>query len=211
MTHPLLSILIPTVVGREKEIQGIGHSVIMQVKNMGIWEQFKDIRFQILPSKEVELITCKDDKTLSIGEKRELLYKQASGLYSWQIDDDDSIADNAIELILEAIKQKPDCITFRENCMMNGKYYTCNHSLKYDDWADNFDGFDFVRTPFYKDVIKTSIAQSVPFQHIRYGEDHAWSRDLKPYLKNEVHIDKEIYYYIHNSKPEEHNERYGIM
>jgi len=158
----------------------------------------------------IEVIGIRDNKEMSIGEKRELLYSKASGKYSWQIDDDDSISDNAINLILEAIKQEPDCITFQENCMINGKYYSSNHSLKYDDWADNFDGFDFVRTPFYKDVIKTSIAQSVPFQHIRYGEDHAWSRDLKPHLKSEVHIDKEIYYYIHNSQPEDFNSRYGF-
>jgi hypothetical protein len=93
---------------------------------------------------------------------------------------------------------------------MNGNRYTCNHSLIYDDWRDNFDGYDFVRTPFYKDVIKTEIARSVPFEHIRYGEDHAWSRALKPHLKSEIHIPEELYIYQHTSKPEEFNERYGI-
>jgi hypothetical protein len=62
--------------------------------------------------------------------------------------------------IFKAIEQEPDCITFQEHCEMNGKYFTSNHSLKYYDWADNCDGFDFVRTVFYKDVIKTEIAKS---------------------------------------------------
>lgn len=230
MSSVLLSILIPTTIDRENQYLELAINKLGRLISEFKEENYKNglinvdhYTFHFINDPElspisdnmdlypkIEVISIQDNKEMSIGEKRELLYKRASGIYSLQIDDDDSIADNAIELILEAIKQEPDCITFRENCMMNGKYYTCNHSLKYNDWADNFDGFDFVRTPFYKDVIKTSIAQSVPFQHIRYGEDHAWSRDLKPYLKNEVHIDKEIYYYIHNSKPEEHNERYGI-
>lgn len=196
MNDPLLSILIPTVIGRENEFNALKKLLESMSKE--------------LPSGLIECRVMVDDKKMTIGEKRERLYKQANGLYSWMIDDDDSIAYNSVQLILKAISENPDCITFKENCIMNGYYYTCNHSLKYDDWKNDFDGFDFVRTPFYKDVIKTKIARSIPFEHIRYGEDHAWSRALKPNLKTEVHIDEELYFYIHNSKPEQFNERYGI-
>jgi hypothetical protein len=159
----------------------------------------------------VEVMHCEDQKQMTIGEKRELLYFNASGEYSIQIDDDDTLAPGSIKKIISALECTPDCVTFLERCEMNGRSLLANHSLRYDDWADNKDGFDFVRTPFYKDVIRTDIARSVPFDHIRYGEDHAWSRALKPHLKTEVHIDDIIYIYQHNSKPEDHNKRYGIV
>ena len=218
MNKPLLSILIPSA-GHERHCQwnnllgsifrqsdlkrDVGISIKKGAYWMNYWQSFS----------EIEVISCFDNKEMTIGEKREILYKEANGLYSWQIDDDDAISPDSINIILNAIKENPDadCITFRENCMINGKYYSSNHSLKYDDWGENQDGFDYVRTPFYKDVIKTDIAKSVPFEHIRYGEDHAWARALKPHLKNEIHIDQELYFYIHNSKPEDHNERYGIV
>ena len=213
----LLSILIPTVVGREDSAAALRKKVIEQISGKGSFllqlasSTPREGMVGRMELGEVEILDYKDNKEMTIGEKRELLYAAANGLYSLQIDDDDSIADDAISLILQAIKENPsvDCITFRENCMMNGEYKSSNHSLKYDDWADNVDGYDFVRTPFYKDVIKTEIAKSVPFEKIRYGEDHAWARALKPHLKTEYHIDKELYYYIYAPK-DTHEERYGF-
>lgn len=206
MYLPLLSILIPTTLDRTKEYSrliGRLNEVYPEINKDGIVEEITDCAGKEVP----------------IGEKREGLYRYARGLYSWQIDDDDDIAGNSIKEIIgilmpmvissEYINPLPSCITFRENCMINGQYYSSNHSLKYDDWAEKQDGFDYVRTPFYKDVIRTDIARSVPFERIRYGEDIAWARALKPHLRNEVHIDQEIYFYIHESKPEDHNERYG--
>jgi hypothetical protein len=191
---PLLSILIPTVVGREKEFDLLMKCLEKQYSG-----------------DEVEIAYIKDDKTMTIGEKREKLYAMANGLFSWQVDDDDDVHPQAIPLILEAIKSNPEitCITFREKCLMRGEYKSSNHSIKYDKWRDNFDGYDYVRTPFYKDVIRTDIAQSVPFPHIRYNEDEQWAGAIKPLLTDEIHLDEEIYIYIYDPK-DTHNERYGF-
>lgn len=196
--QPLLSILIPTTIDRSEEYYRLINRLKIVYPNI-----YKDGL--------VEEITDHAGKEVTIGEKREGLYQYARGVYSWSIDDDDDISDDSIELILNAIKDSPDCITFQEKCVINGQYFSSNHSLKYDMWRDNHDGFNFTRSPFYKDVIKTEIARTVPFPHIRWNEDEQWSMRLYPYLKNEIHIDKELYYYIHNSKPEDHNERYGIV
>jgi len=214
---PLLSILIPTVVGREDEFDRLHSTILSQIYGVTQCGDFiqsfivNDLglqggKFDNL----IELIWCIDDKAITIGEKRERLYKYSSGLYSWQIDDDDDIADNAIELILNAIKSNPEipCITFREKCMINGVYKSSNHSIRYSQWIDNQDGFDYVRSPFYKDVIRTDIAKSVPFPKIRYNEDEQWSKALYPLLTDEIHIDKELYHYIYNET--NHNERYGL-
>lgn len=214
MTQPiLLSILIPTVVGREDECHELELTIDKQAYNrkVDVFDKWGDVirrEWDLLTF--VETIIYKDDKKISIGEKRERLYSLANGTYSFMIDDDDSIAPNAIELILNAIKSNPDadCITFEEYIDIDGKIQRSNHSLKYGDWNNNEDGFDYVRTPFMKSVIKTEIAKSVPIPHIRFGEDHQWSQALKPHLKTELHISEQLYRYIHISSP--HNERYGL-
>lgn len=209
MTQPLLSILIPTVVGREKEydklfgkLRMLGKCIIGDLTQKNIHRcEGRD---------GVELISLKDNKEMTIGEKREKLYQMATGTHSWMIDDDDDIAPNAIQLILEAIRSNPDvdCITFEEHINIDGKIQRSNHSLKYADWANDTDGFDYARTPFMKSVIKTEIAKSVPIPHIRFGEDHEWAKALKPHLKTEIHIDEQIYKYIHRSS--NHETRYGF-
>lgn len=220
MSQPLLSILIPTVVGREdvcgrlfNKVKG-GHA-FTKVK---IEADEKGVSYHLAKgiTREICIVIAKDNKELTIGEKREELYKKSLSPYSLMLDDDDDIADDAIELILAAIKKNPDvdCVTFEESVTLYGKYYKSNHSLKYPSWYGDgshvlHDGFSFHRSPFYKNVIKTSIAQSVPFKYVRFGEDHLWSIDLYSHLKTEVHIDKELYFYIYDPK-DSHQERYGI-
>lgn len=211
MSKPLLSILIPTVVGREDSLNGLLNEVTRQLPDWyGDGEVEKGVNMFGFDSGSVEIICCKDSKEMTIGEKRERLYAMANGLYSLQIDDDDLISDDAIGLILEAIKSNPEipCITFREKCLINGDYFSSNHSIKYDKWHDNYDGYSYVRTPFYKDVIRTNLAQSVPFEKIRWNEDERWSYAIQPLLIDEIHIDEELYYYIHNST--DTKERYGF-
>lgn len=219
LNNPILSILIPTIVGREKELDAL------------LWNIKKQFDFTIgligggyvSDPGLLEVFWYTDNKEMTIGEKREKLYQMANGLYSWQIDDDDDISSDAIKQIMDIIfpiavtamhlNNLPDCITFQEHCMINGVHFKSNHSLQYGDWEGDGqkefpDGFHYHRTPFMKSVIKTSVAQSVPIPHIRFGEDHQWSQALKPHLKTEVHIHADIYYYKHiSSNP---IERYGL-
>lgn len=198
---PLLSILIPTVDGREACYDSLVSELNRQIED-------------IFPFDLVEIVTHKDAKQISISQKREELYKMANGLYSWQIDDDDTIAPDAISLILDEIPKNPDCITFEESVTIDGKYSRSNFSLKYKEWNGDGnrvldDGFHYQRSPFYKCVIKTDIARSVPFPtNCRYNEDEQWSMALIHHLSTEVHIDKQIYIYKYESTP--FNERYGI-
>lgn len=198
MSDILLSILIPYTLDRQSEYDKLYNRLL----SLGInTDKYKGI---------VEEISDFADKSMTIGEKRERMYAYCNGRFAWQIDCDDDISDDAIEKILKVIKSNPEipCITFREKCIINDKYYSSNHSIKYDKWQDNFDGYDYVRSPFYKDVIRTDLAKSVPFERIRWNEDERWSYAIKPLLTDEIHLDEEIYYYIHNSS--DPTERYGL-
>lgn len=212
---PLLSILIPVTPDRLEICQYLVKKIGF---NFGLHHFVNDtewVQAWVSENEEVELIVYNDQKVITIGEKREKLYDYSLGLFSWQIDSDDDIADNAIELILNAIKSNPDVdvISFEEYVNMDGKEYRSNHSNEYHDWEGDGnslfpDGFHFHRTIFFKDVIRTELAKSVPVPKLRWSEDHEYAKLLKPFIKSEYHIPEQIYRYIHiSSNPEE---RYGL-
>ncbi len=212
---PLLSILIPVTPDRLEICQYLVKKIGF---NFGLHHFVNDtewVQAWVSENEEVELIVYNDQKVITIGEKREKLYDYSLGLFSWQIDSDDDIADNAIELILNAIKSNPDVdvISFEEYVNMDGKEYRSNHAAIYSGWEGDGnsifpDGFHFHRTPFFKSVIRTELAKSIPIQKIRFGEDHAFANDLHPLIKSEFHISEPLYRYIHRSS--DHNTRYGI-
>lgn len=192
----LLSILIPTTIDRTEQF----NNLVAYLHNLIDLEDLND---------EIEIISLLDNKEMPIGEKRQALYDMANGEYSWQIDSDDEISSDGIREVIDAIiNSGADCITFQEKCIIDGVESNSNFSLKYDDWAENFDGWDHVRTPFFKTPIKTELCRQVPVPHSRFGEDHVWAQQIKYVIKNEYHLEKFIYYYIHKSSP--FNERYGI-
>ena len=190
-----LSILIPTVNGREQKL-----AALMSV----LKPQLTD---------EVEVLTICDNKEITIGEKRTALYAKANGLFSVQIDDDDLVPDYYVSEILKRINTFPDidCIGYIERCIWNGKSETfSDFSLRYSAWKEQKDNKEFahVRTPFHKTPIRTEMAKQVPFEHIRFGEDHKWSIAINPLLKTEVYIPKVMYIYQYTH--ENQKIKYGI-
>lgn len=199
-----LTICIPTVVGREAQFEKL----------------YSKLQKQVLDNKlehEVDCVAYRDNKEISIGEKRKRMYQSATGLFSVQIDDDDDVADDYVETLHKVITDNPDvdCIGYVERCIINGKTQYSKISKEYADWAtvspNEFEGFDYLRTPFFKVPIKTALCQEVGVADMRFGEDHDFARRLRPHLKSEVFLEKVMYYYEANSMtPEEHKERYGL-
>lgn len=199
--QPLLSILIPSTPDRDKDVEYLRCVINKQLDSICGGHD------------AVEIIEIRDNKEMVLGDKRNLLYQKANGLYSVQWDSDDDMHPNAIELILEALNELPDCVTYEEYVNLDGVEYISNFSNEYSGWEGDgsrilYDGFHFHRTPFYKCVIRTEICKSIPIPSLRFGEDAAWSSLIKPLLKREVHIQKQIYKYIF--KPSDPTERYGL-
>lgn len=218
MIQPLLSIQIPSTPDRHSDVlnlllvinnqYSIKNCSIFQIDNLMCSRWYDECA-------EIEILIFIDNKEISIGQKRELLYKYSNGDFSWQIDSDDSISMNAIDLILTAIKANPeiDCIGFMELINIDGNEASSNISNIYGDWEGEgnkilWDGFTYHRTPFFKTPIKTALCNDVGVQWSRFGEDHDFARRVKPKIKLEHYIPEYIYYYIHKSSP--FNERYGF-
>lgn len=192
----LLTICLPTVKERAEQF----HLLLTFIQ-----QQIHDHNLNDL----VEIKFLSDNKEMTIGEKRNKLYRMATGEYSWQIDDDDWIHYEAIPYIIDELKNGPDCVGFKELCIFDGKRVeSSNFSIKYGGWADNVDGFNHVRTPFFKTPIKTRICLQCPIPEIRFGEDHVFSKMIRPLLQTEGYIDQFFYIYQHNSTS--FNQRYGI-
>jgi glycosyltransferase involved in cell wall biosynthesis len=133
----------------------------------------------------------------------------ATGDYVVFIDDDDWVADDYVQSILEAIAHRPDCIGFRIDCSMNGQPKTAVGSLRYKAWEDNKDGYDYVRSIYHKNPVKRELALRTGYKDMRYAEDHDYSMRLQQWLGTEYFIDKVLYYYRYsNAIP--HNTKYGI-
>jgi glycosyltransferase involved in cell wall biosynthesis len=68
----------------------------------------------------VEVLVNRDNKEITSGAKANELLLAASGKYIVFIDDDDEVADNYIELMLNAMKTDADCIGTQGTYTING-------------------------------------------------------------------------------------------
>jgi hypothetical protein len=186
MNKKKLSILIPTVNGREEYLKRL----------LKVLEPQK--------TSEVEILIEKDNKKLSIGEKRNILVSKASGDYIAFVDDDDLVSSTYISSILNALKTEPDCVGMHllhyHDGVLRGLTY---HSLEYTHWFERFEYvielMHYYRNPNHLNPIKREIALKCPFPSISMGEDKSYSQQTLQYLKTEVKIVEPIYYYLFRS------------
>ena len=132
---------------------------------------------------EVEVLTHVDAGEASIGKKRNELMEAALGDYVTYVDDDDMVSEDYVEKILTGI------IYFA-----NGRSAIFDHSIEHEEWKTGPDGI-YYRTPNHLNAIKRSIASKVVFEDLNFGEDKRFSDKVKPFLRTEVRIPGEIYYY----------------
>lgn len=192
----LLSVCIPTIVGRETQFESLHKRVL-----------------SLTEYSQVEVISIKDNKEISIGVKRQQMLDKCTGKYVVMIDDDDNVTDKYFEIVLKAISGNPDCISYLEFCKMDGRSKIACHSNMFKGWGNAMFGYDYVRTPFCKDVIKTDICRQIGFKDMRFGEDHDFSIRLKKsgLIVSEYFINDVMYLYHSDTlNLKEHNERYGI-
>jgi glycosyltransferase involved in cell wall biosynthesis len=193
-----LSILIPTVTGREEKMQRLRDIVIPQLENAPFENGFPT----------VEILIAKDNKEISIGRKRQKLLEQAKGEYIVFIDDDDTVSSDYVSSILKNLGA--DAIGFLIDCYSDGVYTgRAKASRIYPNWAENVDGFKYVRTIYHKTPHLRSLALQTGFKDIRFGEDYEYCMRLSPLIKTENFIDKILYFYQYSSA-EDHNKKYGI-
>jgi len=191
----MLSILIPTVIDRQTIFSQLHNELLQQAAPFG---------------DSIEVLFLTDDRSMSIGEKRNKLYSMASKKYSVQWDDDDWIHPRGIEILMSALHEDIDCITYKWFCYFNPVIEHRVFNCKYTEVKDNVDGYNKVGPPSPKCVIKTDLARKVKFPNIRFGEDGHFEKEIQQHIKTSTHIDDFIYYYMDRCNEGRGPERYGL-
>jgi hypothetical protein len=198
----LLSIQIPTTIDRRDQFVKLHRFIENQI----IGSDLVDL---------VELIWLEDNKEISIGKKRDILYKISSALYSVQIDSDDWLADDFVTKVTAACSQGKDCVVYKESVTVNGENKGDSlFSRDFKGWLEKLspqiNNCTRVRTPFHKTPILTQICVKTGVRDMRFGEDQNFSKRVLPFLKTQTYIDEIMYKYRYVNLNETHNQRYGI-
>lgn len=188
----LLSILIPTTPDREKVLYELLSELHNQIEKVG-YDSF------------VEILVETDNYEQSVGVKRQKLLERAKGKYVVFIDSDDKVSDDYLSEILQAASQEPDVITFNGWVETNGanrESFKISKDLPYITIQYAFGKREHLRYPNHIVPVKREIALLIGFRDMRFAEDFDYAKRLKEsgLLKKEVYIQKDLYYYLYNSK-----------
>ena len=164
----------------------------------------------------VEILTHLDGKEISIGRKRQWLLMAATGTHVLFCDDDDFYHPHYIPDIMEALKSDPDCVGSVIAMTIDGRpHYSCVHSKRFARWSSGpvqTPGFGRVyqRGAGHRNAVRRSIALSVGFADLRFGEDEPYSNAVTALCTSEVMIERPGFVYRY-STAEPHAQKYGIQ
>jgi glycosyltransferase involved in cell wall biosynthesis len=176
-----LSILTPTIPGREKQLKALSEKLAKQIGDL-----------------PVEHLILSDNRKRSIGEKRQSLVDIANGEYIAFCDDDDDVSDNYVSEILKAIETKADVITFNQKAIYNGLKSEVHFGIKNQDGQFNPGGITF-RGPWHVCAWNRQKVKGCVFGFSNYGEDIIWSHQARKRIKTGHHINKVLHTYIHDA------------
>ena len=185
--RPLLSILINSIPSRFTMMQKLYEH--LQAAAVG---------------KDIEIVVLIDNKTRSIGMKREALKNLSQGKYFMFCDDDDWIA--SLEEIYQAAASDVDVITFKTRCRNNsGSYFIVTSRLGNEiehtnDGKGNY--LDLKRPPFPMCPWNEKY-RGVEFPDTNCGEDWGWAEQALRTATSEIFIDAVITHYNHDPKVSE--------
>jgi glycosyltransferase involved in cell wall biosynthesis len=178
-----LTILVPTVPNRIE---------LFYVNLM------KELLRQIEPYKnDIELIAFFDNKKRLIGKKRQEMINLSQGEYIVFIDDDDRISEDYISQIMTKLYENPDadCVVFNSVTKINGgPDILCKYGIEFEYGYIN-DGLEWRGKPAHTMVYASNIVKRHQYTNMGCGEDFNWVKRAYLDIKNQIRIDKVLYYY----------------
>lgn len=184
----ILSILICTIVERRTMFERLKEELDFQAKAFNV------------PVERVEVLFERDNKEISVGKKRQKLLLRAVGDYVLSFDDDDWPNANFVFEIMMALESKPDCVGLViDMTTNNSKPQVCCHSLRYPQWRDNVDGYDYVRNVTHRNPVRRDLALKVGFEDLRFGEDRRFSDKVTKLCKTEIFIEEPLFHYRYDN------------
>lgn len=178
----LLSILVPTVPGREIKLARLLSELEPQVQRRG----------------DVELLVLRDTRRLTIGEKRNKMVAIADGEYVVFADDDDAVSPDYVAAICKSLRdERPDVLCFQVRVVGHGRPRPCRYhpELQHENLPD-----EYRRKPNHLMAWRHEIVAAHPFQPIRRGEDTEWAERVAVHARRVAVIDRVLYTYQYDRR-----------
>jgi len=136
---------------------------------------FKKLTYQAA-NKSVQILYLGDNKSMSVGEKRNHLMDTCKGDRIIFVDDDDYVSDNYIEKLLEYCELNFDCVSIGVRMTHNNEMeriydYTFKQNINKRENGQRVAG----RMPNHLCLWRKKIALRCRFPDKSLGEDHEWA------------------------------------
>ena len=189
MDELLLSILIPAVLER------------------GLAAIVENLRAQAKEAPEVEILVLYDNRRRSTGLKRQALLDAARGRYITCLDDDDDVAPDYLQAVLEALRlpdQDADVIVFNSRCILNGgNPFIVRTGIEFENeqiWQRGEHWADIRRKPWHWCLWHRDLAKQASFPDGYIDDDWHWLRQMVPRVKRQHRIDRVLHYYTYDRR-----------
>lgn len=149
----------------------------------------------------VEFFILGDNKSLSVGEKRNAAINLASGKYVCFVDDDDQVSESYVSELLNACQRGADCVAFNMDYFKDDKYAGL---VRFDLVDRNHrDGANYKWMVNHLCPVRRELAEHAQFPDSNLREDFEYAERLRLQLKTMDKIEKTLYTYKFNSQTTE--------
>lgn len=147
----------------------------------------------------VEHLVLLDNRTRSVGLKRQALVDAALGDYLAFVDDDDWIAQDYVPALLAGIESGADVVTFEQDAFVNGQHGKVVMKLGQRDevWKP---GRTTRRNAWQVNAWRREIAQQCLFPDLMDGEDLRWCKQARHLAQTSHHLPHILHTYRHDSQ-----------
>ena len=178
--NPKLSILTPTIPSRQNQAAALQEKLAAQIGG------------------NVEHLCLCDNRTRSIGAKRQALADIARGDYIAFCDDDDEVSSDYVAELLRAIETGADVITFHQRAIYNGRECLIEFGVNNPD--ETFKGGQTIkRSPWHVCAWRREVVAGCLFGESNYGEDLIWCKQARKRVRTAHHIPKVLHTYRHDA------------
>jgi hypothetical protein len=177
--------LIPSIAHRTDELAALLGELELQIKPAYHTHLYG----------KVGVIVYRDNREQLYGPKCQKLYDASEADYVSMLDDDDWIADDYVQTVWRALRQKPDYVGYRIRYTEHGvPQIPVIHSLQYGGWVNTPEAL--YRDICHKNPMRRVLAQQASWEGDG-GADILWADTLRNLgvVKREVFIDRELYHY----------------
>lgn len=178
-----LSVLIATLPQRRESFTRLYDELLRQVGD-----------------RPIEILAFMDNRMRTIGGKMNALLESSRGDYVTFCDDDDMVAENYIDSILDAteVKPHPDVVTFKIDCRLTWKDGKKQHAIIWpsiEDQNEEFHDGIVKRKPMQIAVWDGGLARTAKWADAQYNADTQWASALWPRVRTQARINRVLYFY----------------